>query len=165
LKYDSEWGAPLAIRVGYVLPLVSSMTGRVFLTYMPRSEIDPVMRLREPEAAANPALIMEIIEKVRKVGVASSGSQSYEGFSALSAPVFDLTNALVASVTVLGLRSAVDFDSASSTAEALRACTREISARMSLPDDAPYPEKSADAAAPRKASRRQPSVSKPGKSK
>ncbi len=168
LKYDSEWGAPLAIRVGYVLPLVSSMTGRVFLAHMPRPETDPVLRLREPEASANPALITEIIEKVRKLGVASSGNQSYEGFSALSAPVFDHANALVASVTVLGLRSAVDFDSASSTAEALRACARDISARMSLPDDPPQPRKSTGALAPRKApmpSRRQPSVSQPGKSK
>lgn len=104
LKYDSQLNAPLGIKVGSVLPLLRSATGRIFLSYLPETDLEPVLHREEAIPSKTVRNRQKIIADVRSAGVAGSDGQVYEGFAALSAPIFDHANALAGSFTILGLR-------------------------------------------------------------
>lgn len=107
-KVDGPLPIPVTIRVGFVLPLLNSATGRIFVSYLPKREWATIAEHDVALGRVNGQGVDTLIEDVRAVGIASSDSQVNEGFAALSAPVFDHEDRLAAAITVLGLRSMVD---------------------------------------------------------
>ncbi len=101
--------APVAasLRVGSVLPLTRSATGRVFLAWLPPEETAEVLRreLEHPdtEAAADaaPQRIERIVAEVRRRGYAHT-SDFIPGISGIAAPVFDHAGALALALVALG---------------------------------------------------------------
>lgn len=102
LKFDSHLNVPLAIRIGYVLPLATSATGQVFLAHLGEREIEPILKQEIPSAMARNKRVAEIRRRVLRDGVGLSDSVLYEGFGAIAAPVFDHDDRIAASITVLG---------------------------------------------------------------
>jgi DNA-binding IclR family transcriptional regulator len=132
MKLDKALKAPITIRVGYVLPLMATATGRAFLAYMPRSETAPVLK-EEPLVGPDlRARAKKSIEAVRRYGVAFSDGRHHQGLSALSAPIFDHAGAMVAAVTLLGFQRDMDIDPDGAMAKALRATASSISASLGL---------------------------------
>lgn len=130
MKFDKALKAPIAIRVGYVLPLMATATGRAFLAYMPRAETAPLVkeeRLVDPDLRAR---AKESIDAVRRYGVAFSDGRHYRGLSALSAPIFDHAGAMAAAVTLLGFQRDLNIDPNGDAAKALRAAALSISASL-----------------------------------
>lgn len=102
--------APVAasLRVGSVLPLTRSATGRVFLSWLPREETAGELRREleqqeEGEAASRPAgePVERIITEVRRRGYAHT-SEFIPGISGIAAPVFDHAGALALALVALG---------------------------------------------------------------
>ena len=127
LKLDGGWEIPMSIRQGYVLPMLSSATGQIFLAYLPERE---TAALRASEAAANPGLADRVeaaLDEVRASGIAASDQQLNQGFAAVSAAIFDHDGRLAAALTLLGLRDAVDLARAGPTARAVAAAAGAIS--------------------------------------
>ena len=108
LKLDWQTDMPVAIRVGFVLPLLDSATGHVFVASLPDLVLALVLA-REASSRKNlEQRISAIRKQVRADGVGYSKSLMIDGFAAISAPVKDYAGETVAAVTVLGLRSKVD---------------------------------------------------------
>jgi DNA-binding IclR family transcriptional regulator len=127
LKLDGGWEIPLSIRQGYVLPLLSSATGQIFLAHQPERE---TAELRAREAAADPALAARVdagLAEVRATGLAISDQRLNRGFAAVSAAIFDHDGQLAAALTLLGLRDAVDLDRSGAMARAVAAAAGAIS--------------------------------------
>lgn len=119
LKLDRNWQIPMSIRQGYVLPLLASATGQIFLAYQPERE---TAELRAREAAADPALATRVdagLAEVRATGIAMSDQRLNRGFAAVSSPIFDHDGRLAAALTLLGLRDAVELDRSGPTARAV----------------------------------------------
>ena len=146
LKMDGDRQGSMAIRVGYVLPLLHSATGRVFLTYLPASETDPVRLMEAPVAAGlapagarrkprNPAAI---VAEVRRQGYASSADQMLSaGFAALSAPIFDYSGRMAAALTVLGPIGAMTAAHRPLFTEMLLAAARRVSDKLGYAPEKP----------------------------
>lgn len=133
-KLDGPWPIPVTIRVGFVLPLLTSATGRIFISFLPDREWHPIAddeaALRGGPARPAPGLV----DAVRASGLATSDSEVNQGFAALSAPVFDHDGKLVAALTVLGLRSMIDTDADGTLANALRRAAATLSRAMGAPE-------------------------------
>lgn len=127
LKLDGRWEIPMSIRQGYVLPILSSATGRVFQAHVPERETAPLVARETEMAPELAARALAGLAEVRATGVAVSDQQLNQGFAALSAAIFDHDDRIAAALTALGLRAAVDLDRAGATARAVAAAAAAIS--------------------------------------
>ncbi|MCS6766379.1 MAG: IclR family transcriptional regulator [Candidatus Protistobacter heckmanni] len=112
-----EPGLPVTVncRVGTVLPLLWSATGRVFLSYL--DDVEVLAQADEELAAAdkvqrallagkNP--IAQLRKDVLAAGCAAIEDVMLRGISAVGAPVFDHTGRICASLTALGASGGFD---------------------------------------------------------
>lgn len=129
-KLDPKQAMPNTLRVGSILPLLWSSTGNVFLTY----GIDGPMRQILNKEIAGRRDFRQRAEKirdwVRANGFAWSESQLNQGFSAMSAPIFDHDDRLVAALTFVALAPQIGRSPKGDMAKALVAAAREISRGM-----------------------------------
>jgi len=134
-KFDGTVEVLLSVRVGYVLPLYRAATGRVFLAYLPRSVVRPVL---EREADLDDALknrAEESLAGIRREKLAVSDSQLNAGFASMSAPIFDYAGDIAAAVTVLGMRNDINLDLRGPVARLVRDTAEEISGALGHPTD------------------------------
>jgi DNA-binding IclR family transcriptional regulator len=105
-KVDGPRSTPMALQVGYVLPLLRSATGRIFLSHLPRELTEGL--IREEEASMPQALVKatRANNQSRALMIAKTDSLLYDGFVGLSAPVFGYQNEIAAAVTIIGPRDA-----------------------------------------------------------
>ena len=142
-KVDGQRQGSLTVRLGYVLPLYASATGRIFLAYLNRSETEQLLTeelnaIRAgdetwPGAAdlpEDPEAIDEQMQAIREQGYAISRNNINANFAAMAAPVFDHTGRIVASITVLGSEKALSGARAKSISKLLLESTGRLSERM-----------------------------------
>ena len=115
-------------RIGLVLPLLSSSTGRVFGAWLPRAdthallaqELASAARSRPPGVPTTMAQADELFREVRKHGIGRVMGQLNPGVSALSAPVLDHDGHIAAVISTLGPAGSVDTSWNGSLAKSLR---------------------------------------------
>ena len=142
-KMDGERQGSLAVRLGYVLPLLTSATGQVFLSFLEDSETRSV---REDELASAcrkagkessgagtaivPGDLAKLVESVREQGYAMTTNSINSNFAAASAPVFDYSGRIVAAFTVLGSDKQLTGARRKSTVTALLEATKRLSEQL-----------------------------------
>ncbi len=116
------------IRVGSILPLLASATGRVFAAFMPREAVSPLIdaELRESRRFAQP----KILDDTRAHGLAHVEGTVVPGVNAISAPVFDHKNRIAGVVGALGRTEELDVSYGGKVARALIRTAAEISRRL-----------------------------------
>ncbi len=87
------------LSVGATLPLLSSATGRIFLTYLENGLTRT--RVRQEMKGGTKADIRVIREQVCSFGFAEVGGDFIPGLSACAAPVFDVHGALASVLTIV----------------------------------------------------------------
>lgn len=143
-KVDGERQGSLAVRLGYVLPLLTSATGQVFLSYLDESETlamrqDAIAAARreppeDPQSLAPRVTtareVQKIIETVRAQGYSMTVNSINSSFAAIAAPVFDYSGRIVASMTVLGSDKQIAGPRKDATIDALLAAAGRLSERL-----------------------------------
>ena len=94
-RVDGKQRGPTSVRVGYVLPVWKSATGRVFLAYLPERETSALRAAEEP--GLDPRSVAKTIARIRADGFATM-SDSAE-FTGIAAPILDHDGLLVAVLT------------------------------------------------------------------
>ncbi len=131
-----EPGLPvtLNVRVGSVLSLLWSATGRVFLAYLDDTQVEKLARSelagmsREQRAAFNdPDPVTALKQQVREAEMAIVRDTNLQGISAIALPIFDFSDKVVAVLTVLGATGSFDTDAGGRVAQALKAESTAIS--------------------------------------
>lgn len=131
-----EPGLPvtLNVRVGSVLPLLWSATGRVFLAYLDDKRIETLAhqelagiseQQRDTLDTQDPTGVLR--QTVQQAGMAIVRDTNLQGISAIAVPVFDFSGHVVAVLTVLGATGSFDTQAAGPVAQTLRAEGRAIS--------------------------------------
>lgn len=126
-RLDSELPVPLSVRVGYVLPLMTTATGRTFMAHLPEREWAD---FASTEDSARPGLLERTrgeLEGIRRAGVTSTQNQTHAGFFGVSCPVFDSDNTICAAITSLGLSHDADLSAEGHIAQVMRRIAREMS--------------------------------------
>jgi DNA-binding IclR family transcriptional regulator len=136
--YDSTDLMIQNVRVGSVLPLTGSATGRLFLAFMSRKTTLPKVKqeLKGPFSQLPNSTIRsmtdvdDVIKKVRKQRLGITQGDVVPGQSALAAPVFDHQGRIVAALTVIGASDRVDVSVPNSPAGTLLRTAEMVSQRL-----------------------------------
>jgi len=132
---DTGDAISVCLRVGRVLGLHDSATGRCFSAFFNPSMIQPALA-NELNAVAGKdkvrrhALDAEqkaMVAEARREGIARAGGSHTPGINGLSAPVFDHTGQMVAAITAVGTAGQFDADCHSVAAQKVKAAAQRLS--------------------------------------
>ena len=153
------------MRHGTVFSLTNTASGRIFAAYLETEAVRQLLeeerqRQKQRKGAAEPAPPAGMppvqplpswsdferqLKEVREHGISRSDGEVIEGVSAMAAPVFDHTGAIVLAVTAIGPAGVFDTAWDGDISRALRACAGTVSQRLGAsaagPSDLRKPER------------------------
>ena len=132
-----EQSVSLVVQLGGVMTMLTSAGGLVFSAYLDRAVTEPLMRAELAERrglAARAGLrtmrgVDTILAQVRAQGFASISGTQHRGIAAASAPVFDYTGKIVASLTLVGVDGILDLEPEGRTVRTLLKAAADLSRR------------------------------------
>lgn len=114
---ESSHPVTVSLRLGDVMPMLNSATGRLYGAYLPRRQTQPMidrelsLRRTAPSSTSSPSSLTEydaICADVRAHGAARTLGGVLPGINAISVPVFDASGHLALALIVLGAESVFD---------------------------------------------------------
>jgi DNA-binding IclR family transcriptional regulator len=128
----------IAMRVGSVMALLETATGRAFAAFMPQNTVKSAIesgldRLGvgyNPKRAPKSPKVAEMLNEVRSRGLARALGDPLPGVNAFAAPVFDHAGHVVLVITAMGPEGTFDADWDSAIATSLRNCANDISRQL-----------------------------------
>lgn len=132
-RVDGRLPVPASVRVGHVLPVLQTATGRIFMAYLPEKEWKAIA---SSEASLSPDILewtSKTLDTVRAQRFAVTNGQLHTGFFGVSAPIFDNENRICAAISAHGLSEAIDLSSDGPIASGIRAAASEISMELGAP--------------------------------
>jgi DNA-binding IclR family transcriptional regulator len=128
-KVDGPRRIPMTLQIGYVLPLLRSATGRIFLTYLPHALTEN--SLRDETLTLSPKALAvfdagSLRKRVADAGIAETGSLLNDGFTGVSAPIWNHQRELAGALTIITPTDAVD-ENAQRNVERLRDVAQVLS--------------------------------------
>ena len=149
VRWDyGSYALPITVRVGATMPLLASSIGRVYLSYLPATLTEPVLRAQSQDGGLEirPGEIESIRAATRRTGWALTSGGVVPGVSSLAAPVFTTGDSLPLVVAiVLPARHATDGLITTLAAELL-AATSAMSAELGHAQQQAKPGRSRKAA-------------------
>ncbi|BAL26642.1 IclR family transcriptional regulator [Azoarcus sp. KH32C] len=123
------------MRVGTVMDLLTSATGRVFAAFLPARMTaalieEDLARLKADRGALSREGLEAELEEVRRERLARAVGKPIPGINAFTAPIFDHTGHLALAITAMGPSGSFDPDWKGPIAKKLRACAAAISGRL-----------------------------------
>ncbi|MGE3926449.1 MAG: IclR family transcriptional regulator [Lautropia sp.] len=125
-------------RVGSVMPVISSASGRVFAAFLPRAVVEPIV-VNEFRAGVKATrfgkrlsrkAFDDVIDEIRAGALSAVQGDLLSGVDAFAAPVFDHERQVIMVIAILGTAGTVDLDMAGRHALALKRATERFSARL-----------------------------------
>jgi DNA-binding IclR family transcriptional regulator len=104
VRWDyGSYALPITVRVGATMSMLASSIGRVYLTYLPATLTEPVLRAQsqDGDAQLRPAEIESIKAATRRTGCALTSGGVVPGVSSLAAPVFTTGDSLPLAVAIV----------------------------------------------------------------
>ncbi len=141
----------VSLRHGTVFSLTRTASGRLFAAYLPPAEVRKMLederrreKQRKPDDAVQAGMppaqplpswsaFQAQLEEVRAHGAGRSENEVIPGVSAMAAPVFDHTGAIVLAVTAIGPSGIFDTAWEGGMARALSGCARAASGQLGAP--------------------------------
>lgn len=138
---ESPQSVTVNLRLGDVMPLLSSATGRCFAAHVSREAIAPLLRtelararqLGRTDLPRNQAELAQMLKEVRTHGLARVVDTLLPGVAGFCAPVFDFDGHLVLGIVAMG--SVATFDTAwnGAVARALDEAARQLTHDLGCP--------------------------------
>jgi DNA-binding IclR family transcriptional regulator len=135
---ESPQAVTVNLRLGDVMPLLSSATGRCFAAYAPREAITPLLKEEIARAQRQgrsdvPATLADartMLEEVRRRGVARVMDTLLPGIVGFCAPVFDSDGHMALGMVALGPSGLFDPEWDGAIARPLREAASQLSADL-----------------------------------
>jgi DNA-binding IclR family transcriptional regulator len=128
---ESSRPVTMNIRVGSILPLLSTATGRVFASFLPD---ETVSKLLDAEVKASrgskTADVQRRLDETRRHGLARVSGDLVPGVNAVAVPIFDHKNRIAGVIGALGRSEELDVDDKGVVTAALLRTANEISRRV-----------------------------------
>jgi DNA-binding IclR family transcriptional regulator len=127
---ESERPVYFNVKVGSILPLTTTATGRVFAAFLPHDVTAPLLAEELRGSTRSPAAFARVLEDVRRTGLASIQGDLVPGVNAVAAPLFDRKDRIVGVIGALGRSEDLDVSESGVVAKVLLRTAFEISRRM-----------------------------------
>ena len=132
---ESPLAVTVNLRLGDVMPLLSSATGRCFAAHVSRDAIAPLLReelararaLQRTDLPQTPAELNAMLKEVRDHGLARVVDHLLPGVVGFCAPVFDFDGHMVLGIVTLGSAATLDADWDGKVATTLLEAARQLS--------------------------------------
>jgi DNA-binding IclR family transcriptional regulator len=126
------------LRLGDVMPLLGSATGRCFAAFAPAAQVQPLLKLElsqlgkntRPGMPANAQEAKQLLETIRQQGMAWVEDTLLPGISGLAAPVWDAGGRLCLGLVTLGSSASLDTRLEGEAAQHLLRHARQLSADL-----------------------------------
>src|SRR5215468_1177315 len=126
------------MRVGSIMSLLGTATGRVFAAFLPPKMIETFIESGvgrasvgdEAERQMSRKQIDAILAEIREKGLARTVERPIPGVNAFSAPVFDHAGSIALVMTAIGPSHTFDVDWDGPIAEEVRKCAATVSMRL-----------------------------------
>ena len=136
--HESSRPIHVNMRVGTVMSVLNTATGRVFAAYLAPPALAHLIARESRDALVtgqdatrhSRAAIDTMLAEVRQRQMARAVGQPLPGINALSAPIFDHGGALTLAITALGPGGSFDPAWDGALASQLHACARRVSVRL-----------------------------------
>jgi DNA-binding IclR family transcriptional regulator len=144
---ETPLAMPVSLRLGDVMPLLSSATGRCFAAFvshggaadraqpMIEHELALARKLGRNDLPTTPAQVQAILTETREQGLGRAINALLPGISGFCAPVFDASGHLVLGVVALGSSATLDGEWHGPIAKALRSFAAQLSADLGWRQD------------------------------
>lgn len=133
---DARGPITYGTRIGEVMPLLASATGRVFGAWMPPEQVAPLLaRQHRGNSRALDAEAAAVFAQVRNSGLGVSLGGLTRSINGLSAPILDHRGTIAAALSTLGPASELDPSPEGPVAQALLQICRELSSDMGFRPD------------------------------
>jgi DNA-binding IclR family transcriptional regulator len=129
-RIDAGLPVPLSVRVGYVLPLLTTATGRVFMANLPEREWMPHAALEDQVTPGALSRATASLPAIRETFSARTVGETHAGFFGVSSPIYSSDDTIAAAVTALGLMGAGEVDLDGAVVDAVRRTAARISADL-----------------------------------
>jgi len=138
---ESDHVVTMNVRIGSVLPLMTTAIGRVFLTYLPPSLTRRFVAAEQARASAPSPLepCEDILTDIRERRLSRASSALLPGVDAVAAPVFDVRGKLAAVICVVGRSGGTLCSWEGPVARALDQAARNLSRQLGCLDVATEP--------------------------
>lgn len=135
---ESQLSVTVNLRLGDVMPLLSSATGRCFAAYaLPvaiadkvQKELAQIQKLGQHNLPQSPTAVQEILADVRERGMARVVETLLPGIVGFCAPVFDSDGHVALGLLVMGSVATLDTAWDGSVAQALRTAAQQLSSDL-----------------------------------
>lgn len=135
---ESPLAQPVNLRLGDVMPLLSSATGRCFAAFMSPEVVAPLLKeelaravkMRRTDLPATMAEVNTLLAEVRERGAARVVDTLLPGIVAFCAPVFDADGHLELGITTLGSIATFDPEWGGAIDAPLRAAAAQLSSDL-----------------------------------
>jgi DNA-binding IclR family transcriptional regulator len=139
---ESPLSMPVNLRLGDVMPLLTSATGRCFAAYLARAaqldkiapmievELARAQKLDRTDAPRTMAEVQAMLEEVRQHGMGRVVSVLLPGIVGFCAPVFDADGHIALGIVAMGSAATFDADWDGAVAQTLRATATELSSDL-----------------------------------
>lgn len=128
-------------RIGTVISVVSSASGRLFAAFLPPHVVEPKIdsefaggrqftSMGEPISRND---FRAIVEKARREKLAVVRGDFLKGFDAIAAPVFGHDGQIVLTISVVAAEGSIDFSVGGRPIHALQKAAQTLSARLGAP--------------------------------
>ncbi|BBU26409.1 IclR family transcriptional regulator [Burkholderia sp. THE68] len=124
---ESSHPAKASLKLGDVMPLLTSATGLLFAAYLPRSKTQPMLERELIAMKRTMADVEPLFAEVREHGAARVEGMLLPTIHAFCTPVFDSTGELALGLIALGHEGTFDTRWGGEIDSALRECARELS--------------------------------------
>lgn len=125
------------LRVGTVMSVLNTVTGRVFAAHMPPKMVHSLLHDEHPRVCGGPSAqaldtpeLQQALHTIRQQGLGRGLSMPQPGVNTLCAPVFEAGPRLALTLTMIGPQAVFSADLDSPAAAALRAHALQLSQRL-----------------------------------
>jgi DNA-binding IclR family transcriptional regulator len=122
------------VRVGSILPLLRTATGRVFASFLPREMVSDLLDAESRSSASySRTHIKKLLDETPQHRLARVTGDLVPGVNALAAPLFDHKDCIAGVIGALGRSEELDVQYDGPIAAALLRTANEISRRLGRP--------------------------------
>ena len=124
------------LRVGTVMSLFNTITGRVFAAYLPEKMVRTMLEDEHRRVVGGPSAdfdapqIQQLLQEIRASGMGRGLSMPQPGVNTLCAPVFDAAGHIVLVMTMIGPQGIFDAEIDSPAGQLLREHAGNVSRRL-----------------------------------
>lgn len=130
-KLEGRQDSVYEIRIGSLVPIWPTATGRVYMAFLPAAKWRPVLDAAAGRGTVPPETELEaVLARMRADGLATTRPATVPEFSAVAVPVHAGGGLLRGVITVLGRAEGFDVSETGATARTIRAAGQALSRRL-----------------------------------